>query len=73
MSHDHEMPDDAVPALPTYSRRDLARYTEKFGVEKGLQYLRDGVSFVDALSREIDQLKAQMRSSERQFGYADSY
>ena len=38
---------------------ELSKYVDKFGAERGLEYLRAGVSFEEALSREFDAIKAK--------------
>lgn len=68
------------PPADSFSKADVERFTEAFGSEVGLDYLRKGTPFVEALEIEFDKLKALMRSREalersreRQFGYGDSY
>lgn len=46
-------------ASESLSKADVKKFSEKFGAEKGMKYLLDGVSFTEALSIEFDALKAQ--------------
>lgn len=55
---------ETEPEEVPITRHEFRRFVEKFGAERGAIYLADGVTFENALSMELDELKKRLANRE---------